>query len=97
MFGAEWGPGPVEHVIRRSEDSNANPRTVTLCALSIDVFVRRRKDLPESTKSQFLKIHVTHRHFLRRVPCSSLPPSDHLFEEGRALAALPLPSCISPT
>ena len=27
MFGAEGDPGPIERVIRRSEDSNANPRT----------------------------------------------------------------------
>ena len=27
MFGAEGNPGPVERVIRRSEDSNADPRT----------------------------------------------------------------------
>ena len=27
VFGAEGNPGPIERVIRRSEDSNADPRT----------------------------------------------------------------------
>ena len=43
MFGAEGKPGTIERVIRRSEDSNADPRTDEVADLRKVYQVSRRR------------------------------------------------------